>query len=181
MDAGTILTSTVAAAVVSGVIGGIYALRSKQREYVNEYYKIILTRRIAAYEQLERLVLMLKIAVLDEDKKPYHLLFSRDDDWQTAYDLLGNVMTQALWLSDDAFRKTQELNYLMFRFKPGGGVIEFGKANYRKIADLRVDLERIVATDLLALHDVDRFLRQKKNVKSEFNEVRVDNQGSQLR
>jgi hypothetical protein len=173
VDISTILTSTAAAAVVSGIIAGLYALRAKHREYVNEYYKIILIRRIAAYEQLEGLIVMLKTAVLEDDNRPYHLLFSRDDDWKTAYDLLAKVISHALWLSEGAFKKAQELNYLIFRLKPSGGVIEFGKANYEKIAELRADLERIIASDLLTLHDIKRFLQEKEKVESDFRVVNL--------
>jgi hypothetical protein len=174
MDIGTFLTSTFVATVVSGLITGLYSLRAKQREYMNEYYKLILARRIAAYEHLETLIVSLKTAVLDHDKKPYHLLFANDENWQTAYDLMGRLSTQSLWLSEDAFTKSQELNYLMFGLKPEGSVIEFGKSNYRKLAELRSDLERILAADLLTLHDVKRFLREKENVISEFRAVKLD-------
>jgi hypothetical protein len=168
MDIGTVLTSSLVATVISGFIAGLYSLRMKQREYLNEYYKIILGRRIAAYEQLEALIISLKTAVLDQDNKPYHWLFSQEGNQKIAYDLVTNVIAQALWLSDDAFRKSQELNRLMFTLKPDSGIIEFGKTNYVRIAELRHDLERILATDLLALHDIKRFLHEKKNVESSF-------------
>jgi hypothetical protein len=58
MDTGTIFTSTVLATIVSALI----SLYAKQREYVNEYYSIILKRRIAAYEQLEKLIIAIKAA-----------------------------------------------------------------------------------------------------------------------
>jgi hypothetical protein len=173
MEIGTILTSAVVAAVVSGLMTGFYNLRTKQREYDNEYYKMMLMRRITAYEQLEELIVALKIAVLDVDNQPYHLLFSQDSDWQSAYNLLAKVMSAAMWLSDDAFKKTQELNYLIFRLKPEAKAIQFGKTNYQKLAQLRADLEGILASDLLTLHDLKRFLRQKKNIESGFREVNL--------
>jgi hypothetical protein len=128
--------------------------------------------RIGAYEQLEKLVVAIKTAVTDEnDNKPYHLLFSKDDDWQSAYNLLFNVMSQALWLSNEAFEKTRDLNYRIFRRRPEGGAIEFGKQNYQFIATLRSELERILADDMLALHDVKRFLKQKRKKDEGFHQV----------
>jgi hypothetical protein len=173
MEIGTILTSTVVATLVSGIVTGLYSLHAKQREYVNEYFKTILHRRIAAYAQLEELIVSIKTAVLDDDGKPYHLLFSKDDDWQTAYGLLANITSQALWLSAEAFDKTQKLNYLMFPLKPGNGAIEFGKTNYTKIAELRTELEVILANDLLHLYDVKSFLELKRKIKSEFRVVNL--------
>jgi hypothetical protein len=73
----TILTSTVVAALVSGLINGLYNLRTKQHEYVNEYYKIIINRRVTAYETLEGLIVALKASVLDGDGRPYHYCFHK--------------------------------------------------------------------------------------------------------
>jgi hypothetical protein len=169
------LTSTALATVAASLIAGLYGLRAKQREYQLEYYKMILARRVAAYEQLEALVASLKTSVIDEtDKKPYHLLFSNDNDWQLAYNLIGGISMQALWLSHDAFKKSQELNYLMFKLKPVGGVIEFGKTNYQKIALLRDDLERILAKDLLTLYDIKHFFKQRMKQRSEFHAVNLN-------
>lgn len=175
MDAITILTSTGVAAVVSGSIQAFFSLRAKQREYVNEYYSVILKRRIAAYEVLEALIIAIKTAVLDTDNRPYHLLFSKDDDWNSAYGLLLNVNTQALWLSDKAFKKGQELNYLIYQPESDGGAIEFGKANYQKIAEIRVDLERIAAEDLLELHDIRSFLQRKRIVETGLRPIQLRN------
>jgi hypothetical protein len=170
MDIGTILTSTVVSAVVSGLI----SLYGKQREYVNEYYKIILNRRITAYEQLESLIVSLKVSVVDSDGKPYHLLFSQEDACRIAHTLLQNILIQALWLSREAFEKSQELNYLLFSLKPEGAAIDFGRAHYEKIGKLRHDLEQIVATDLIKLHDLKGFLRQKKKEEHKINLVSLN-------
>ena len=133
MDAATILTSTVVATIVSGLITGFYSLWAKQREYRNDYYKAVVQRRIVAYEALEALIISLKACVVEGDGKPYHLLFAREGDWDSAYNLLMNVSSQSLWLSDDAFKKSQELNYLVFRIKPADhDVIKFGKENYER-------------------------------------------------
>jgi hypothetical protein len=167
-----IIASSLASGIVGAIIVGMYNLRIKRNEYANDYYKTIITRRIGAYEQLEKLVVAIKTAVTDEnDNEPYHLLFSKDDDWQSAYNLLFNVMSQALWLSNEAFEKTRDLNYRIFRRRPEGGAIEFGKQNYQFIATLRSELERILADDMLALHDVKRFLKQKRKKDEGFHQV----------
>jgi hypothetical protein len=129
---------------------------------------MVLNRRVTAYEQLENLISALKAAVLDKDGRPYHLLFSRDDDWETAYKLLFGVMSQALWLSDEVFVKTRDINYLVFRGgSKGAGAVEFGKEHYQEIAELRSQIEKIHASDMLALHDVKGFLKRKREPKTE--------------
>jgi len=162
------LSSSVIAAIVSAAIN----LWIKRNEYSNDYYKMVITKRIAAYEQLECLIIGLKTSVLDKDNKPYHLIFAKDDDWLTAHKLLQDVMEHALWLSEKIFEKTRELNYLIFGLSQGN-VIEFGKANYEKIATLREDMEKILAADMLELHHIRKFLREKKRKQSGFHPVNL--------
>jgi len=65
-----VLSSTVVSALVSSLIGGWFALRSKQNEYAHAYYKVVLERRIAAYEEIEGLISAVKVAVIDADRRP---------------------------------------------------------------------------------------------------------------
>jgi hypothetical protein len=147
-----ILSSSVISGILGALIAGGYTLKGKQNEYINDYYKTIIQRRIAAYEQLERLIVWLKITVNDDDYRPYHILFSDDDDSENIDKQLLSVMSQCLWYSEDTFKKTQELINLIFSLKPdNSGIIEFGKQNYKTIATLRVDLEKNLAIDMLKL------------------------------
>src|SRR5678815_954906 len=99
-----VLSSSLIAGILGALIGGWFTLRGKRNDYANEYYKVVLARRVQAYEEVERLINMVKTAVLDQDGRPYHVLFSKDDDKQGVYDLLIAVMSKALWLSSP-FRK----------------------------------------------------------------------------
>ena len=46
--------------VIGATIAGAYNLRAKRNEYVNEYYKLVVRRRVEAYEKLENLIINLK-------------------------------------------------------------------------------------------------------------------------
>jgi hypothetical protein len=162
----TVLASWLGSGFLSALIAGAYTLRAKHNEYVNDYYKTVITRRITAYEKLEVLIIQLKAAVADEgDNRPYHLMFSseKDEDWQRSWMLLHEVMSQGLWLSDGLFAKLRELNILAFHYDKPSSVIEFGKKNYETLAVLRDQLETTLAKDMLHLHDVARFLKSKQN------------------
>jgi hypothetical protein len=124
-----VLSSSVVSAIIGALIAGAYNLRAKRNEYRNEYFKTVVQRRLAAYEQLEILIVSLKTAVIDTDNKPYHFLFSKDEDCITAYKLLSDTMDRGLWLSDEAFEKTRDLNYRVFRLSASGG----GQSNSEKI------------------------------------------------
>jgi hypothetical protein len=82
-------------------------------------------------------------------------------------------MDQGLWLSDEVFDKLRDLNYLLFRFNKPASVIEFGKQNYQTVATWRADLERLLAKDMLRLHDVKRFLKHKNKSDPGFHPVQL--------
>jgi hypothetical protein len=155
-------------AAVSAVVSGIYNLLTKRAEYANDYYKLVLTKRLAAYEQLEKLIVALKTTVLDTDNRPYHWLFAQDNELKDAYVILMGINAQAMWLSEDAYQKARELNLRIFRIRKEEeeSAIEFGKKNYPDIATLREELEKVISKDMGNLHKVKRFLRQKAKRKA---------------
>jgi hypothetical protein len=165
---------TLAGVLLAAVIGGLYTLRAKQNEYANDYYKTVIQRRIAAYEQLESLIVDFKIAVVDKDNKPYHLAFSGETPKVNILRRFYLLRSQALWLSEDAFVETRELNYLLFGIPDAEAeAINFGKRHYPDIAKRREVLESILAADMLELHKVARFLTRKKRSKSALQAVQL--------
>lgn len=158
-----VLSSALISGLVSALVSGWFNLRSKQNEYANAYYKLILERRLAAYEEVEELIGSIKVAVVDTDNRPYHLLFSKDNDHTHVYQVLAGTMSKALWLSDELFDLTRQLNLLVYgKATDDVGLIEFGKRNYRTIADLRTRMEKVHIRDMLSLHDAPAFLKSKK-------------------
>jgi hypothetical protein len=155
---------TVVGAVLTVVIAGLYSLHAKRNEYINDYYKTVIQRRIASYEQLENLIVDFKVNVVGSDNKPYHLPFSGENHKEHVFKRLFSAMSQGLWLSEEAFRKTSELNVLLFGMPAAeADAINFGKQHYQAVATIRDALERTLAADMLDLHNVGRFLRRKKN------------------
>ncbi len=159
-------------ALLGTVVAGLFGLRAKQKEYVNDYYKTVMQRRIGAYEQLEIAINSFKTSVVDKDNRPYHLPFTTDK--LDAFLPLHSAMSQGLWLSERSFDKLRELNYLLFG-SPDTEVnrIKFGKEHYQTIAKIREELERILAADMLELYKVKRFLLQKKRRESGFRAIRL--------
>ena len=146
-----VLSSSLIAGILGALIGGWFTLRGKRNDYANEYYKVVLARRVQAYEEVERLINMVKTAVLDQDGRPYHVLFCKDDDKQGVYDLLIAVMSKALWLSDELFELIRTFNLLLYSHGDAeGGLIEFGKENYKQVAELRTKLRRCICATCLS-------------------------------
>ena len=157
-----ILSSSLIGVVVGALITGAFSLRAKRAEYVNAYYSLVLERRVKAYEAVERLVTMLKMAVVDADERPYHFAFSGHDELEL-YGQFLEITSQALWLSDDLFAKTRDLNLLVYE-RGDVKLLEFAKQNYEKIAELRTEIEALHGRDMLVLHDVSHFLKSKRHV-----------------
>jgi hypothetical protein len=169
----TVITSWLGSGLICAVVAGIYNLRAKQKEYVNDYYKEVIKRRIAAYEQLEQLIMWLKSTVVDDDNRPYHVLFSSntEEDWRRVFQVV--FQTNGLWLSEEAFSKAGEFAVLIYSLDDPANIIEFGKAHYQTIATIRADLERILARDMLNLHDVASFLKSKNKPDPGFRVVKL--------
>ena len=170
-----VLSSSLLGGVFGAFITGKFNLRVKDREYENEYFKLVLAKRITAYESVQKLVTGFKTAVVDKDKQPYHLLLSHEDGPQEAHKLLFEISSQALWLTDDLFLRTRDISRLLFGASGHeDGSIAFAIKNYRKFALLREEIERLHTRDMLLLHEVRKFLRKKK-FGAGFNEVQLGN------
>ncbi len=73
---GLIISSSLASAIITTILGGIISGWLKRIDYADEYYKQILKRRIEVYELLEAEIGILKQSCLDDDGKAYHLVFA---------------------------------------------------------------------------------------------------------
>lgn len=158
----SVFTSSVIAAILGGLIGGIVTLRVARNQYLNDYYKTILRKRLAAYEQIEGLIIEIKLAVTDEGGHGvYHFLFSSGDSVDI-YKKLYFVFSQSMWLSEDMLSEILALNRLIRTFPDDKqGIIAHAKSHYKTIAEIRTRLEHHHRKDLLALHNVKGFLRSK--------------------
>ena len=158
-----ILTSSVIAALLGGVIAAFVTLRVDRNQYINDYYKTVVQRRLAAYEELEHLITLLKTSVADDsDNKVYHLIFT-DGDKLKAFEILFRISSQSLWLSDEVMEETINLNRLLYCCPSNQvEIFAFAKEHYKTIAEIRTRLERLHLRDLITLHEVAKFLKSKK-------------------
>jgi hypothetical protein len=158
------------------LIGGAFSLRTKRNEFINDYYKSVIQRRLNAYEIVEYLIRGYKTTVYDVNKRPYYIVFDEDDNWQNAYAPMATAMSNAIWLSDDILETLKDLNSLLFHLPlMTKGITQFGTDNYIQIAKIRDELEMQLAEDMLNLHEVEKFLKLKKNKKHGFHEVNLAN------
>lgn len=168
----TVLSSSVLSSAFITLIAGLYNLRAKHSEYVNDYYKTVIKKRVAAYEELEKLIGRPKTSVVGDDNRPCHVMFVFHNAADPRVELLG-LNNLGLWLSNEVYARTRELSILLFGLKEGNE-IEFGKKNYEVLATLRQDLERLLARDMLTLYDVKRFLKSKDKPDPGFSPLKLE-------
>jgi len=166
-----IFTSTLVASIVSILVTYIVTLRLKRIDFRNDYYKVILTKRLKAYQFIEAQIAVLKSTVVEEDDgKPYHVIFSYGEEKCIEFQQNSLIaISYGLWIDDETMKELENLNELFFsidnqiNLKTQKEIIEIGKKYYREISDSRIALEKSLKKGLYELHDVKRVFRPKKS------------------
>ena len=172
-----VLSSSVISGLIGALVAGWFSMRSKRLDYENAYFKIVLDKRIASYEEVEKLITRASIACVDENNRVYHAMFlPQKDGIQEFFLLVSHAMSDKFWLSDELFSTLRELNLIAY---PAGDnqftLLEIAKTRYLEISDLRVKIERLHNRDMRNLHLVPEFLKSKRwNNNSESLRPRID-------
>ncbi len=169
-----ILSSSVIGGTIGAVIAGRFNLRVKDRGYEHDYYKLVIAKRIAAYESIQQLITSLKTAVIDDDRLPYHILLSHKNGLLDAHTIINEISSHSLWLSDDLFQQTRNISILLTSAPSyEDGIVAFAKKHYQQLATFRESIELLHNRDMLTLHEVNQFLKTKK-VSCGFESVQID-------
>jgi hypothetical protein len=167
--------SALIGALIGALVAGFFTLRAKRDEYINDYFKIVLNKRVEAYEHLEVLIQAYKTTFVDVDNTAYHAPFASKSLSENAFGLMSPATDSGLWLTDETFEVLQNLNYIMFgEPNDDNARIAFGKKHYQEIANLREKLETRLASDMLELHKIAKFLKTKKKRSLGFHAVRLE-------
>jgi len=152
---------------------GAYYMWSKNREkeiknleYKNDYYKKIIDKRMEAYEQLEKFIASLKVTTPGKENKMYHVYFSTEVFFNGQTEETLKIVSKSIWLSEDINDLMLQFNQILYLFPNNNDdtIMEYAKKEYHKIACIREGLEKHLASDLLKLYDVKKFLAEKANL-----------------
>jgi hypothetical protein len=162
-DLNLILASSVIAAAVSS----FFTLYLSERNFRNDYYKAIISKRFGALEGLREIIDILKIAI-PETNGSYHAIFGwNENDYIHFTNKVASGQDISFWVCDETKDALLALNKEFFRCsvlqdQDGLSLIEVGKLEYQEIGKLRDNLEIQVLKELPNVHKVHRFLRGKK-------------------
>ena len=169
MDIWVIISSSaVIAALVSSIASFWINRWSQRKSYDNEYYKIIINKRIEVYQFIERQIAVTKTTVLDNDGKPYYLFFKNNHD--KYYEFQQNLFIascNSMWLSASILDALGKMNQLFFTINQEitddkNHNIEIGKKYYSQIQKIRNEVEKSFLIDFANLHDINSFFKDKK-------------------
>lgn len=165
---GLILSSSAVAAIVSSVCSYIIQRSVLTRSYKQDYYKMVIKKRMECYEYIESHLEVMKIATIDcRTGEGYHAMFGlkKDECRQKQVELL-HVISHSMWLSEAMLNKFTELNQLIFTIDRElnddvENNIRVGKRYYKQLSGIRREIEKILKVDLQTMYDVDEFLKQR--------------------
>lgn len=169
MDIFSLLTGALIA-LISPLLSGYFNIFVKNKEYQNEYFKQIVSKRLDAYEQLNRIIYTLKITVQDIDGKAYHRIFENEESFFNFYNMLYNNNMNNFWYSENLNNYLLEIFRKFGKYAAKNEKTEYskvGKNAYIELATLRDKIEKELANDLPKLYDIKYFLKNK-DIKTEF-------------
>jgi hypothetical protein len=176
-----VLSSSFLAAAFTSLVSGVFSVYVKGKEYENEYFKEVIRRRLEAYEFIEAQISMLKGSSYDSDGRAYHLIFAYGEDKYYEYQQnLIFAVAKSVWINDRTKDLLIELNRVFLKigndYDLKNELLAAGKDYYEQIALLRDRLEKSFSNDLMDLHKIRKFFREKHKKEDEgfsFIEVRT--------
>ena len=162
----TVLSSGILATFISWLLPTLVFKRQRKFEYELEYHKRLLDKRIAAYEKIDRIAYFFSSAVQDSDGRPYHFIFSAEQNpFQNECIALMTELTKSnLWISDEIRNELLSLNRFLFENRIDFTNIEKGKQFYNQLGEMSDKIINIARKEMLNLSDL-KFLRKQGKTK----------------
>lgn len=160
----TILSSSLVSGATAAIVSGWFNLRTKNREYENAYFKIVLDKRVAAYAEVDNFISRASISQVDQENRTYHSIFTpQEEGLPEFYVLVYKAMSAKFWLSDEIYAAIRELNLMAYPAADNQErLLEIAKLRYQEIAETRTRIEKLHSRDMQNLHRVSQFLKNKK-------------------
>ena len=166
-----IASSAVIAAIVSAIASYIINLLSQNRGYKQNYYKMIISKRIETYQYIEAQLAVMKITIVDTTGQGYYMMFNNPyNKYNELQNNLRFALANSLWLSEQILEALTKLNqiFLTIDAEINNNIdnnIAVGKKYYKELADIRISVENNLKLDLLKLYKVHTFLKHKTKNK----------------
>ena len=167
MNVEIILTSSLVAGIVGGLITWFSNHRLQRGTFRNEYYKQLITKRLKAYETVEALNKFLMQTVTMNSGDTYPIMFHSADKFVDSMVLHAKASEDSVWLSHDITDILSTINHLVLlaneKYKlQGASPDHYRKAGiemFAKIVEVRQDLHNQLRSDFKDLHKIESFIQ----------------------
>jgi hypothetical protein len=156
----SIISSVIASTVVAAIISSLVSYRLKNLEFRNEYYKIIIQKRLDSYASIERIVLLLQTVIIEEDYSKYHEIFS---SWSSVDEFRSDLRIakyKGLWIVESTLNIINEVENLFIKLDNNFSMyrnddsIMAGENYFLELEKLKKQLEAACRYDILHLHKI---------------------------
>lgn len=162
-----ILSSAGVASVVSAIMGYIFNVLIQKRKYKDDYYKMVISKRMDAYAKVEEIYKLLKTyASEDSGKTSWCIIFNDKDFFKIFYKKLYSTMGSSMWLSEEINNDIRYLNNMLLLVdkslkKENTNIRELGKEKHAIFAEIHCLIGKHYKNDMLNLYNVEGFLKNK--------------------
>lgn len=163
----TILSSAGIASLISAVALYITNMRVHKQKYKDDYYKMVIAKRMEAYAKVEEVYKLLKTYASEDFGQSGHCIIFNDKEMlRICFKKLYKALNDNIWLSKELNDDLQYLNDMLMLFKQelensDGDIKELGKLRNPIFAEIRTLIDKHYTKDMLALYDVKGFLKSK--------------------
>jgi hypothetical protein len=169
MENQQIATTILLPAAVSFIVSIINNKRQKDLEFRYDYRKYILEKRKEVYNSVEKIINELMLISCEENGKETHAIFDikNENPFQLFNNKLIPIVNKAIWLSDDMFKKVEELNMLVLNMEfelprpfTNNDVEKIASKNFDRIKEIAESMATIFFEDICSLDDISKFKRK---------------------
>ena len=163
----TVLSSAGIASIISTIVGCVFNVLMQKRKYKDDYYKMVINRRMNTYEKVENVLNSLRTwTPKNSTQTTFCVIFENEEILVDFHKQLYDVMVDSVWLSEGINDNFEALNELIIKTEQG--IMECGfdvNQMGTHLNDLMVDIHNHLEThyinDMLKLYDVKDFLESK--------------------
>ena len=162
-----VLTSVVVSSIITAVLNAFFVFFQKNMEYKREFYKVIIDRRIKAYETVEKLLgnfsTYRSTASENHQDKSYECFLPDEentDPLQLIFTDFDNIYKAQPWISRDLMKEIHQFNGFMIKVYGEISKSEYieyeklGILHYNEIRNIVSRIRSILGKDWLKLHRI---------------------------
>ena len=165
----TILSSAGIASIISAISGYISTKRLQKEAFINDYYAMVINKRMEAYAIVNSVTNMLIVTTYRENSNGDTVLCSdfliNDNLKKERFDTIIKGVNNSIWLYKPVVDCLVDLNRFLYvkcaTIDRMPDEADYAAQNRTEIIEYAHKLETLVAEDLLTLHDVEGFLKSK--------------------